>query len=138
MLRVMQPVDAVLERNLGARARAISREVLGQSEYRQTIFLCASVEMAVSASKAIPRIAVSATRHIRPDVGVGGGDEVPPPPNQHAMRIVGKSPDLRNGPDENRPARALRSGGYASRTHPKARDCDDRQQRKKTRASTLR
>ena len=107
-------IDAFLQRDLRADARAIGGEILGESENRQSEFLHAGVEMAIAAGEVVARKALRGVGHVRPDMGISRGDEIAPVADQPAMRVVRQRVDLRNRP-EFRARRAKLFGGGGRR-----------------------
>ena len=92
-------IDAVGERNLRARTRAIGGKIFRKPEDRQAEFLHAGVEMAVAAGEIIAGIALGLVEDVGADMGVGRDEEIAPAPHELAMRVIGQRADIGNRPE---------------------------------------
>jgi hypothetical protein len=92
-------VDPVLDRDLGAETGAVLRKQLDQPEDRQAEFLGAGFEMTVAAGEIVAGKPFGRIRHLRPDMGVGRGDQIAPAPHEAAMIVIGQRADFGHRPD---------------------------------------
>ena len=92
-------VHALLDRDLGARPRAVFGEFVIEAEDRQPEFFGPGLEVAIAASEIVAGIPLRRIADFRPDMGVGRRDEIAATPHQAAIIVVRQRANLGYGPD---------------------------------------